>query len=898
MAHPLHSAIAPLAAEDFEPPRYAVTPVVPGDVVDWQRVPPIALLTDPEGEEVPPRRADVRMVWDAQGLRLRARVCDDEVVSQPECEPGDPHFWRQDHVEFRLARDGCGGAGHVQWILTAHGRWWCSAGVIGRYDAKLTSAGWCGELVVPWDHIGTGAESRRVWRGLAAHVRWASGAAEIACSTPAELGFAQDARLGEFVLIDAPPPVTLLQWSMADAVLGPGPQDARLTVENSTADPLPVTITVGAHQCDTTLPLGVSTLDVPVELHRPVLRQLPVRCRIGEATHDLGAVTLRPAPSLPRPLVPRRPLMFTPELLAEIGRKAATPRWRDWLDGVDLTPRGDVATLAAAAPHVHASTHGLNFIAPLGGLLTMWLIRRDPALIALACEYMRAAADRLRVGDRIDLGEGNAAVGMALAYDAFTPHLAPGDAAVWRDVMGRFIDLHVRCATARTWPCTTIANANAITNGGAGLIALALLDTHPRAACCVRLALKHFRKHLDYCYGSAGGNTEGAQYWHYALQQVLVFAQALRNITGDDDGILAHPAVTHALNMIRVGITNDGALHGANDTVPMPVGRDIACFLAREHGDALALWYVDHAQRYYARRRRAGLPIPYGEHPLLGLLWRPEAPEAPADAALPVALALPDVEVAVLRSEPRWDAAWVVGVKGARPPFTHHNQADAGAISVDLHGRRLLLDPGYFKPLATDHCLPLIGGVGPAVPTTWTATIRACGSAGSLRYVLCDATAAYGGVAARVHRHLLMLADHGVVLVDDIVPAGEAPVDVVSQLQCGAPVRLDETARVLDVCDGAATLRMHVAAPAEVSWRLSEERSLHDTHWGYHFADCRLFPVTVAYTSAASRPLVVVMTDGGAATSARCVCSGGRVEVALGPIEAALVECEAGWVLQ
>ena len=898
MAHPFCSSISPLATVAFEPPRYAVTPAVPGEAIDWERVPPIAVLTDPEGEEVPTRRADLRMVWDVQGLRLRAHVRDDQVVSHPEREPSDSRFWRQDHVEFRLARDGCCGAGHVQWILTAHGRWWCSAGGVGRYDAKLTPDGWCGELVVPWDQVGDGAESRRVWRGLAAHVRWASGAAEIACSTPAELGFAQDARLGEFVLLDAPPPVKLLQWSAADTVLRPGPQNARLTVENSTADPLPVTITVGAHEGDTTLPPGESTLDVPIELRRPMLRRLPVRCRVGEVSHDLGAVVLRPAPWLARPLTPRRPLIFTPELLAEIGRKAKTPHWRDWLDGVDLSPRVDVATLAVAAPHGHASTHGLNLVAPLGGLLTMWLVRRDPALIALACEHMRAAAERLRVGEHIDLGEGNAAVGLALAYDAFTPHLAPGDAAVWRDVMGRFIDLHVRCATARTWPCTTIANANAITNGGAGLVALALLDDHPRAACCVRLALKHLRKHLDYCYGSAGGNTEGAQYWHYALQQVLVFAQALRNVTGDDDGILAHPAVSHALNMIRVGITNDGAMHGVNDTVPMPVGRDIAYFLAREHGDALALWYADHAQRHYARRRRAGLPIPYGEYPLLGLLWRPEAPEAPADAALPVALALPDIEVAVLRSAPRWDATWVAGVKGARPPFTHHNQADAGAFSVDLHGRRLLLDPGYFKPLATDHCLPLIGGVGPAVPTTWTATMRACGSAGPLRYVLCDATAAYGGVAARVHRHLLMLGDHGVVLVDDIVPAGAEPVSVMSQLQCGAPVQLDEPARVLEVCDEAATLRLHVAAPAEIAWRLGEERTLHDTHWGYHFADCRLFPVVVAYQALASRPLVVVMTDGGVAASVRCVCSDGRVEVALGPVAAVLVESAPGWVLQ
>ena len=42
---------------------------------------------------------------------------------------------------------------------------------------------------------------------------------------------------------------------------------------------------------------------------------------------------------------------------------------------------------------------------------------------------------------------------------------------------------------------------------------------------------------------------------------------------------------------------------------------------------------------------------------------------------------------------------------------------------------------------------------------------------------------------------------------------------------------------------------------------LHEERDLHNTGWGYHFARCRMFPTSGAYKADEMDPLTVVLLD-------------------------------------
>jgi len=504
--------------------------------------------------------------------------------------------------------------------------------------------------------------------------------------------------------------------------------------------------------------------------------------------------------------------------------------------------------------------HGyrMDLVTRPGDLWRKWLLTGNPRLIATATKAVRAAL-RLTIFDhQIHLDEGMAAGSLALAYDAFHPHLSRDDRKAWQDMLQRLLHLYVETASKRSWTVTTIANATPVGNGGCGLAALALWRECPAlAAECLGYVRRYIRHWLDYCQGLDGGNTEGAQYWQYGCENFLRFAVALERVTGSDDGLLSHPSVRNAMNMIRVSLCNDGALHGVNDTIPMPIGAAMGWFLAGRRGDAFGLWYGDHALRWYAANDAAGKPTPYRPDIAEMLLLRPDVPECRAQPPLPEAFALKSIHYGILRSGPGFDCRWTAGLKGSRPPYTHHNQADTGAVFVDLRGERLLIDPGYHKPAPTDHTLPLIGGRGPVEPQGWTGAIVACEQRGAFRYLAVDTTAAYRGAATRLIRHLVMAGEDGMVLLDDIVADG----DVAAQYQCGGVTTLAGAGRAVMVSGARARLRVDLATRTDAVLELKPERSLHDTHWGYHFADCRLFPVAATYQAEEMNPLVAVFLD-------------------------------------
>ena len=449
---------------------------------------------------------------------------------------------------------------------------------------------------------------------------------------------------------------------------------------------------------------------------------------------------------------------------------------------------------------------------------------------------------------------------VAIAYDTFYPHLRKEDLPAWRDLLGRLLAAHLLTAREHHWNCTAIANVNALCNGGGGLAALALLKENPDAPESLYLARKLIRQYVDYCYGADGGCTEGAQYWEYGGTAFLRFACAMETAIGTDDGLLSLPQVTRGINNVRAGLCNDGKLSGINDTIPMPMGSEIAWFLAGRFNDPFALWYADKALDVMDGMTSRGKAVAYGPSAIFALLFRPDVPRMDRQPPLPPAIVLRDIQVSMIRSGTNYDCTWTAGLKGSRPPYTHHNQPDTGAYFIDLRGERLLIDPGYYKDKPTDHSLPIIGGDAPAQPRSTTGLITDCEALGDLRLLVCDSTAAYRGAARRVARHLVMVGEEGLILLDDIVAADNGA-KVLAQYQAGGPTGDSGAGRRITVQGDKARLRLEVLTRPGLSLRLQPERSLHDIRWGYHFAECRFFPVTGEYAVDEMDPLVTVFTD-------------------------------------
>lgn len=482
---------------------------------------------------------------------------------------------------------------------------------------------------------------------------------------------------------------------------------------------------------------------------------------------------------------------------------------------------------------------GLDLVQGAVACFRSWLAEPNTDAVERATAWIRLADHHLVMGAHIDLQEGNVAPGLALAYDAFCPLLNAEDRAVWVRVLGRFVDLHLRTAREQFWTTTCIPNANAVCNGGGGLVALALLDEHPDARESLRLARSFLPFFADWCQNPDGSNTEGAQYWQYGLTSCLVFAWNLERALGTDDALLGRPQFRQAWTMIAGCLTNDGAMHGVNDTIPMAMGRDIAATAALRHDDARCAWYVRHLEQWHASREAAGRPKTYGEAGLISPLLHPD-PIPGYTPEFPRLQHVTDAEWAILRSEPRWDARITVSLKGCRSPYTHHNQPDVGAISLEVAGERLLIDPGYYKEKPQEHCLVEVDGHLPRQGREHEGRILRCGESRDSVWAACDASRAYGGGVSKVDRLVVVVGDEAVVILDEIIPLEGAPGRVRAWWQGGGPTRAPAKSTVT-VTGERSTLRVDVDGTLRDA-TLLPERDLHDTHWGYHFADCRWFP--------------------------------------------------------
>ena len=101
-----------------------------------------------------------------------------------------------------------------------------------------------------------------------------------------------------------------------------------------------------------------------------------------------------------------------------------------------------------------------------------------------------------------------------------------------------------------------------------------------------------------------------------------------------------------------------------------------------------------------------------------------------------------------------------------------------------------------------------------------------------------------------------MLGEDALILLDDIV----APkTTVTAQYQCGGET--SGGGRTGLISGRVAKLRFSLFGREDCQLELKEERTLHDTHWGYHFAECRLFPVAAEYEPAEADPLITVFQD-------------------------------------
>ena len=277
-------------------------------------------------------------------------------------------------------------------------------------------------------------------------------------------------------------------------------------------------------------------------------------------------------------------------------------------------------------------------------------------------------------------------------------------------------------------------------------------------------------------FDSNGGFYESVGYANYALSTFLLFRTAWRNARKDP--LPEIPLLEKTGDFfLQVCYPNSGKLMSLNfgDSSLHAVGSAPLVWLwTNGIRRSRYLWYLAQtADSEYKEAIRRDSPLGLVFFPSADLSQAPDLPDLPCSALYP------DMGWAVMRDSWKPDST-MLGVKSG---FTwNHAHADAGSFLLFHRGENLLIDSGncwyphpeydaYYRQ-SQAHNVTLFNGMGENPEDTYhgskfPGTVRHLVDAGSLKYVLADATGPTSQNFIRNYRSFLWI-DDVILIFDDL----------------------------------------------------------------------------------------------------------------------------------
>ncbi len=462
---------------------------------------------------------------------------------------------------------------------------------------------------------------------------------------------------------------------------------------------------------------------------------------------------------------------------------------------------------------------------------------------------------------------------MARVYNALGAELTLPERAIFESYLQSVID-----SGSFGWEENVGSNTVAVAANAGGSTALALLHTGYAGCQSVLNSMVSYLQtnYVDKHIRPDGGSEEGVLYWNYGLEQYLEFVHALKNYTGDDQGLLDPVSGSFRNNYRFVETVLAGApeisMQSFNDSQPFVAGLAMAADFGSRFDQPLMRWLSDFIIREIATGER-GLHLYGGFYN--AFMWRDHTAAPSAMPAIPTLSVLPDTEWATMRSSgTELYPDLVVAVKGSTPPHTHHGGYDAGSFVLQANGESYLLDPGYFQGYPSDgdqtkHSLPQIDGNG-VYDGTWGSTSPNTtletwweDLATGTRGVVVDSTLAYHNAAADRCRRIFVtsaMADEGdaLIILEDIDPAGAGT--ITQQYQLGFDAQFIGGRNAL-VTGDKGRLYLQTFGP-DTDFAKTGPRAWGNS-WIYAQLDMDWYTVSGNYAASVNQPFITVMTPTG-----------------------------------
>lgn len=432
-----------------------------------------------------------------------------------------------------------------------------------------------------------------------------------------------------------------------------------------------------------------------------------------------------------------------------------------------------------------------------------WYLTRDERHLAFAKETLELAfrshdwrpvnGDFLRGAN---LHTGDLLYTVAFALDALDPYL---DAelkarcvAVLRDTG---LDAYLKGLERHDWWERCNFNWGSALHGNAGFAALALRHAEPGLSARVVAEARDRLRHVIDNFPEGGGWTEGMMYLGTTVGHLTDFVVALQRLTGDDLGLLANER-----------------FHAAIESWSVFEGGDRRPINFSNINDDTTEWGLPHVfwwARLKNRPEWAGFQEQAHIHrkweDTHGVFFDTEAfwfREAHQPSVPPKRGGLRHyrgIDWAVYHGPQTWFAlrgGWNGG---------NHNQKDLGQFILGRGTERFLCDPGYGMGATSQHNMFTVRGQeGCDAATAPLKDIQAFD--GGFR-ITCDLQAAFPHATERALRHLVLLNDTHLLVLDDLRGRGTLRAGARWHLQTRLPWRMDGERLLLE--GRTATLAVH-----------------------------------------------------------------------------------------
>ncbi len=432
---------------------------------------------------------------------------------------------------------------------------------------------------------------------------------------------------------------------------------------------------------------------------------------------------------------------------------------------------------------------------------------RDLAMDALlhACETDWSPVPKHRAAGirKADLSTGELMYMAAFGLDALFDELSVQQRkTVVQALTDNGIGRYFAGIEAQDWWVRCSFNWNSALHGNAGIAALAIRDHDPELSERTLAAAKHGLQFMVDAYYEGGGWTEGLMYFGTATGHLSDFVFCLHRITGDDFGLLSNQNLHDSIDFALIMHGRDGKpFNFSNSNEP----------LSKEAGEKarfgwvhpFVFWFADHLDRPdwtadQQRKIEAGALRHGGLFTNIDSFWFRRAHQPTEPREVHGLHHFQGIDWLTWHGDRSW-LAFRSGFNGGA-----NNNRDLGQIIFGLDETRYLIDPGKGSGEADKHnCITVRHKDQVHGATARITTLEEFD--GGFRLV-CDIQQAFPGELAHYDRHLAVVDDQHLIIVDHVVGRDAIRNDMVGHLQTRLPARVTDEGFAID--GEAGTLRV------------------------------------------------------------------------------------------